>query len=368
MSWDAIIESNDSRWNEILRRFPKHDFYHLPGYVALEAERRGAKACAYVFSDDQGAFMVPFMESPIPLTLQPRGGSPLDALAPYGYGGPLVSMEGTEAQKNDFVAKALECLVDHLRCRGVCSILLRLHPLLELPLRPFEECGKLVLHGETVCMDLRQTPEAMLADMRHYFRNPIRRLEREGFHFEMDFEGRHMQEFAQLYHETMVRVHAEPHYFFSEEYFSGFRKTLGERFLLAHVRSPAGDIVSSGIFTVCSGITQYHLSGNSLGEKGSGASKLLLYGVAKWAAEQGQEKFNLGGGVGAKNDSLFLFKSGFSSGRALFHTWRLIVNEPVYLGLADQWEQNNRSVADSIEGFFPAYRKLLAPADIRRCA
>jgi hypothetical protein len=116
---------------------------------------------------------------------------------------------------------------------------------------------------------------------------------------------------------------------------------------------------------------QYHLSGNSLGGQGSDGSKLLLHGMRKWAHEQGLEKFHLGGGVGAKNDSLFVFKSGFSSGRATFYSWRLVVDQPVYDGLCRRWERLNRSAADSLSGYFPAYRKILPPPAVkteRQCA
>jgi len=371
MFFDGIIDAGDPRWNETLGRFPAHDFHHLPRYVALEADRRGAKAEAYVLQSDHGAFLVPLMESPVPVMLQPWGPSPTDVSAPYGYAGPLVVAEGDEDRREKFVALALARLTEHLRCRNICCLLLRFHPLLPLPLRPFQNLGHLVLHGETVDVDLRQTPEQLWSDTRRDFRNPINRMERQGFRFELDGEARQLEEFMKIYHETMLRVRADPQYFFSREYFLGLKQALGPGFVLAHVYNPAGKIVSSGVFTVCSGIVQYHLSGNSFDGQGSDGSKLLLHGIRQWAKENGCGHFHLGGGVGAKNDSLFLFKSGFSSGRAPFYTWRMVVDEPVYLRLCQQWERNNRTIADSPRGFFPAYRKMLpAPAaqPERECA
>jgi hypothetical protein len=236
-----------------------------------------------------------------------------------------------------------------------------MHPLIPVPLKPFQTHGRLVAHGETVCVDLHQSLEQMWSDTRHGFRNPINRMQREGYQFELDFTGRHLDEFMNIYHDTMLRVGAEPQYFFSEEYFRAFQRVLGPGFVLAHARSPAGEIISSGIFTVCSDIVQYHLSGNILGGQGSDGSKLILHGIRKWAREKGLSKFHLGGGVGAKNDSLFNFKSGFGSGRALYSTWRLVVDELVYGHLCQQWERQTRAAADPIKGFFPAYRKMLQP-------
>jgi len=371
MFWDDIIDSSDPRWVDTLRRFPRHDFHHLPGYVALEAERRGAKAIAYALQCDQGAFLVPLLESPVPLTLQPAGISPGDALAPYGYAGPLVVANGDEDQRNKFVSLALARLVEYLRCRRICSLLLRFHPLIPAPLKPFEDLGQLVFHGETVNVNLHQTTEQLWSDTRRDFRNPINRMERQGFRFELDPAGRHLREFVNIYHGTMLRVRADSNYFFSEEYFLGLKSALGAGFMLAHVRDPAGEIVSSGIFTNCTGIVQYHLSGNSLNGPGTDGSKFLLHGIRRWAKELGCDSFHLGGGVGAKNDSLFLFKSGFSSGRAAFHTWRLIVDEPVYQRLCRKWEKANQTLADTPQGYFPAYRKMLptpAAPNERQCA
>lgn len=282
MFWDDIIDASDPRWEETLLRFPRYDFHHLPRYVALEADRCGAKAAAYVLHGDQGAFLVPLLEAPVPLSLQPAGRSPEDALAPYGYAGPLVIAEGDENQRNQFVALALARLAEYLRCRNICALLLRFHPLLPVPLAPFAALGDLVFHGETVNVDLRQTAAQLWSDTRRDFRNPINRMARQGFRFELDPAARHLGEFVKIYHDTMLRVRADPNYFFSEEYFHGLQSALGAGFMLAHVRDPAGAIVSSGVFTACSGIVQYHLSGNSLGGPGSDGSKFLLHGIRQW--------------------------------------------------------------------------------------
>ena len=357
MNLCAIVEAGDPLWLEMLRFIPQHDFHHLPGYVALEAGRRGGQACAFVYREGEAAFLVPFVQSAVPLTLQPRRVIQADALSPYGYAGPLVNAPGGEEQRNAFVAKALARMVDLLRERGVCTVFIRFHPLLVPPLEPFQALGTLVLHGETVWADLRQSPEELWSDTRKTFRNSINRCERNGCKFAMDPAGEFFGDFLRLYHETMRRVGAAPEYFFPEIYFRKMQQALGTGFQLAHVRNPAGVIVSSGLFTVCAGIVQYHLTGNSLDETGMEASKLLLHGVRRWGHEHGCEKFHLGGGVGARNDSLFLFKSGLSSGRAPFYSWRIIVDEKVCGTLCRQWEKLNQEPADGADGFFPPYRK-----------
>ncbi len=371
MFWDDIIEAGDPRWEESLRRCPRHDFYHLPDYVALEAERRSGQAKAYLCQQDGGLVLVPYIESPVPLVMQPGGEAPNDVLAPYGYCGPLLYSDGGERESAQFFSLALSRLAEHLRHRNICSMLLRLHPLFPLPTEAFRAQGRLVFHGETVWSDLRDTPEQIWSDTRGRYRSYIHALQRQGFRVELDPAGREMFTFIDLYYETMRRVHASPEYFFSMDYFRSLQRLLGPRFMLAHVRSPAGEIVSSSIFTVCQGVVQYYLSGNNIGEEGANALKLLLHEVRGWAQATGQEKFHFGGGVGARKDSLFQFKSGFSSRRAPFYTWRMVVDDENYSRLCRRWERLNRVDADPIDGYFPAYRKMIPPQERqteRRCA
>ncbi|HVU38381.1 MAG TPA: GNAT family N-acetyltransferase [Opitutales bacterium] len=370
MPLDDVIDAGDPRWSEFLRKFPRHDFYHLPAYVTLEAERRGGRARAYVYHDNLGTMMIPFVESSAPLAMQPSGLPTQDALAPYGYTSPLVELRGGERENGELLARVLERLAEHLRQRNICAMLMRFHPLLPVPQASFRTHGRLVTHGETVWCNLRQSPEALWGETRGRYRSYIHALEREGYQVEFDPAGRDMDAFFEIYYDTMRRVNAAPDYFFSKEYLQSLQKLLGERFLLAHVRSPAGRIVSSGFFTFCQGLVQYHLSGNDIGDEGANALKLLLHRVRLQARDAGYEKFHLGGGVGARKDSLFQFKSGFSPQRATFCTWRMVVDQPAYDRLCRQWERLNRAMADPPEGFFPAYRKMLPPppAIERRCA
>lgn len=67
---------------------------------------------------------------------------------------------------------------------------------------------------------------------------------------------------------------------------------------------------------------------------------------------------HLGGGVGAKTDSLFYFKSGFSDRRHEASVWRWVVLPGIYKELCDRrmhWYRKNDANAASA-GYFPAYR------------
>jgi hypothetical protein len=74
---------------------------------------------------------------------------------------------------------------------------------------------------------------------------------------------------------------------------------------------------------------------------------------------RGDEFLHLGGGLGASSDdSLFMFKSGFSPVRHRYDTLRVIADEPAYRRLVED-RARQEGVAPShlfSSGYFPAYR------------
>ena len=84
---------------------------------------------------------------------------------------------------------------------------------------------------------------------------------------------------------------------------------------------------------------------------------MMLHFVSLWAKERGNKKFHLGGGVGASEDNLFFFKSGFSKLRADYYTWRIIFDREMYDAAEAQWKDLAKVPPDDISQFFPSYRK-----------
>jgi hypothetical protein len=62
--------------------------------------------------------------------------------------------------------------------------------------------------------------------------------------------------------------------------------------------------------------------------------------------------YNLGGGVGFKEDSLFTWKAAFSPLHLPYKTWRYIANPAVYNALLEERGIDKNSNID----FFPLYR------------
>src|SRR5580692_6872502 len=351
MLWD-LVEPGSELWTLALREV-RHDFYHLPAYVQLGVSQyEGGRPRAFIARDAEGLFLAPLILRPIEAG---AGDSSLfDAISPYGYASPVVSVRpGCDASK--FLDRAIDALIECLLEARVVSVFCRLHPLLSLPDEPLARRGVVVKHGPTIYCDLRQSSEEFWLQTRTTVRRQIRRVQSEGFVAEEDTTWRNYDEFQTVYADTMRRVGASEWYFFDREHFAELRRALAEQMHLIVVR--LGEVVvCAGLFAETCGIVQYHLAGTRDGFEKSDASKLLIHFARQWGKDRGNDVLHLGGGVGAAHDSLLHFKGGFSKLRSNFHSWRLIVDEPAYRELVAQNRAQASVTDDSPNGFFPEYR------------
>jgi CelD/BcsL family acetyltransferase involved in cellulose biosynthesis len=334
-----LLEVGDPRWTAFLET-AEHDMYHVPGYVALSAEHDGGRAHALLVEGRGAAMLLPFIIRPIPL-----GGQ--DATSPYGYPGPLLRGAPDVA----FVRDAFRAGIDRLAQDQVVSLFVRFHPLIGGA--PPDGVGTAVTHGETVSIDLTKSTEVLWSQMRRDHRTDIRRALEAGHVARADEAWEHFETFGRLYRDTMSRRAAEARYMFDNRYFQQLRLALGDAITLWVVE--IGGIVAAAALLVNSGeIVQYHLAGWDVQFARARPSKLLLHGARGWAKEQGARHLHLGGGVGGAHDSLFEFKAGFSPERHLFHTLRVVVDEPAYRQLVAA--RDPRLDPASRDGFFPLYR------------
>lgn len=349
-----FIEPHDPRWSEFLERAP-HDVYQLPRYLELAARYEGGAPVAFYAEDSHSAFLLPLLLREVPASLDTASGL-LDATSPYGYPGLLAAGPGAVQGLDAF----LEAFRAEARARRIVSAFLRLHPFLGPRPELLSEQGLALYHGEVVFLDLTRTPEELWGEVRGSHRTRINRLRRKGFVASID-DQRSYDAFPALYRATMTRVAAAEFYYFSDAYFRDLRAALGERLHLHLVRSPRGEIAAAGLFTTTGEIVQYHLGATAAAYLSEAPSKLLFHAVSGWARERGYRILNLGGGVGGGTDSLFHFKAGFSSSRAAYHTYRMVLDRGAYELLQRRWDARFGEGAAPPD-FFPSYRYGI-PAD-----
>ena len=343
-----------AQWQQALDRCAPYDFYHLPEYHVVEEE--SGEGTAHLLVYEEGGFTIA-----LPLLVRDLEANWKDATSVYGYAGPVCSHAILpEAVVRNFQS----ALTRKLREFGVVTVFSRLHPWLTQR-NLLEGLGDFQT-TRTVSIDLTRDPALQRSQYRKAYKEGINRLRRLGLTVVHDVEGRHLDDFMGIYHETMLRVEAREQYFFPDAYFHRFWEALGSR---AHlfVCHHQGRALCAGLFVTCHGIIQYHLGGTLNDALKLAPMKLLVDDVRLWGNQQGHRAFHLGGGTTADPaDSLLHYKLGFSDTTHEFATWRWTLLQDVHDRLCEakrQWNESHQlRIADA--SFFPAYRSPTIPCDL----
>jgi hypothetical protein len=344
--WLDPIEDRPA-WFSILERC-RHDFHQLPGYAELEGRRLGGRGCAIAIETSEGAALLPVIVRPLPTALGVEG---IDVRSPEAYPAPVFTNHDPT-----FTTAAIDGFVATMRERGVVSAFIRMHPLLEVPLEACAAHGTIVEHGPTVWIDLEADEATQWSGIRATHRNLIRRAKREGFVVRFDDTFAELDAFFSVYAETMERLDAQWGDL-GRAYLEQLTAVLGSRGFLALVEHE-GQVTAGGLFTRSCGIVQYHYSGTASAWQQASPSRLMLDEVRRRCAALGDWRMHLGGGVGTREDALFRFKCGFSSHRATFRTWRMILDGDREADLDARWRALGGDTTLA-SGFFPRYRAPL---------
>jgi CelD/BcsL family acetyltransferase involved in cellulose biosynthesis len=287
---------------ETLMGVVQYDFYHLPQYHRVEEHR--LKAIAHLFTYCEGDYLIA-----LPLLLRSAEEVQTgwnDATSVYGYGGPVASHKRIpESVIRNFQAALREALLE----RRVIAVFSRLHPLIPQQdlLSGLGECRT---SGQTISVDLMQSLQKQREQYRTTIRRQInKRHQQRSVVCLKDPEKRYLTEFASIYEETMRRVNAADIYFLGEDYFNDLAREL-RSILHLFVAMVDGKAAAAGMFTICDGVVQYHLGGTRNEFLKLSPMTLIFDTVRLWANKIGAHAFHLGGGVGAKEDSLFHYKAG----------------------------------------------------------
>lgn len=334
-----LLGPDSTAWAAVLAE-ARHDFYHLPRYVAASAPNDGGEPRALIIEARGRRLLLPVVVRAIP-------GDRHDACSPYGYPGPIQ----TGTPDAEFERDALLAGIEFLRAEGMVSLFIRTHPLLN-PTPP-QGVGVLVRHGDTVAVDLTLSGHELWRQTRRNHRQQIRQALDKGYAVEIDPDWRHIREFKAMYRSTMDDCSADVYYYFDDAYFEALRQALGSRVHLA-IAHRDSVVAAAGMFVVTGGIAEMHLTGHDARFTADQPMKLLFHHVRTWCCEQGIDVLHLGGGRGGIEDSLFHFKAGFSRLRQPYHTVRVVIDEVAYARLA----ATRGGVGDPSDPLqpFPAYR------------
>lgn len=350
-----IMDSGSSLWLKTLEII-RHDSYHLPGYVDLEAQRTNANAEAILIADDDKIFFLPYLLRDCNDLFADT--EVFDVISPYGY--PSIVLSEAATKDREFVKLAMKQLISALRERGVCSAFFRLHPILNQGFEEILAPEVCQITGETISIDLRLSVSEIWQQTQKSQRKQISRCNRDGFTVRMVPVIPYIDEFTQVYHETMRRASSVEYYYsFDSQYFLQLAEALGDKLHLCVVELN-NQIASAGLYTECCGIVQSTLGGTRTKFLKQSPNSLRVDYARCWAKERGNDFLHLGGGVGSSKDGVYHFKATFSQHRDNFLTMRLIIDEEKYRHLVELRAKYLNTETEKLlnSNFFPAYRSI----------
>ncbi len=354
-----IISPTDIRWRGYLDTIP-HDFYHLPSYLELEAKRHGALAEAIIVRDGDSILFLPYLVRNCCEIWQSSDlcvSEIYDVISPYGYPGMLVSKSG---QNQNFIKQSWDLIQRNWQERNICSAFIRLHPILNSYLDYWlDDNVRSIVYDRShvVTCNLTAPIEELWRQTRQNHRTKINKLRRAGFITKILPIAQCLDVFIDIYQETMQRVNASSTYFFDRSYFEKLAQALGDRGNICSVELD-GKVVAASIITEFSGIVQYHLGGTLTEFLPYSPNTIMFDYIRRWAKERNNKYFNLGGGLGGSQDSLYHFKSGFSKETKIYTVIRSIVDRDSYTYLTKLRSEHLSKDLQATSGssFFPIYR------------
>ncbi|MBQ7828767.1 MAG: peptidoglycan bridge formation glycyltransferase FemA/FemB family protein [Clostridia bacterium] len=345
MSLYVYTTEQSNKWDEIVRSFKSHDVYYLSGYVkAFQVHGDGQPLLFYYEGKDIRGINVVMQRDIAEDTYfgdKISRGTFFDFITPYGYGGWLIEGEGNKEP-------LFEEYEQWCRTHNVVSEFVRYHPVLnnaEMS-KPFYD---VIALGKTIAMDL-SSPDIIFQNLTSQNRNKFRKAQKSGINIYRGHYPEIYKIFKEIYNQTMDSDHAKAYYYFGDEFYESIINDLSDEAQIFWAELD-GKIIAASIMIAANGYMNYHLSGSLREYQNLAPTNLLIYKAAIWGSLNGYKSLHLGGGVGSKEDSLYLFKSGFNRN----DTKQFSIGKKIYLNdvYDDLVSMKNCDVAVN---YFPQYR------------
>ena len=272
-----------------------------------------------------------------------------DSITPYGYGGVLFEGDISEDHIADFWNEFLQMMEKE----HIVDNFVRYHPILRNA-EPMKYISDVLDLGKTIALDLA-SPDTIWNNIISKNRNMIRKAEKNGIEIHHGKDLALFKNFRSIYNATMDKDHAEPYYYFGEDFYESIHKDMIDNYEMFYAMLD-GQIIAMSIIIFTNKQMHYHLSGSVIEYRNLAPSNLLLYKAALWGYEQGYKTFHLGGGVGSGEDNLYKFKSAFNKNSDFqFSIGKQIFDQKQYDELVALRTSNDVEF-DRESNFFPVYR------------
>lgn len=343
----VILTKYSQRWRGDL--FIMIDLYSDKNYCLLYEAIENGTCEEFEYADELGTVRHLFIKKLIPLRFSDT--NYYDLITPYGYGGPVIKKLVIEDKKEELVSRFSEAFHTYCTDHQIVSEFVRFHPI-KNNAKDFESCYDVHFRRLTTGVTLKGSEDPVLDEFSSSTRKRIRKALKDGVTYRITVNPDNLDEFKNIYLQTMKRIDADPLYFFDDEYFSNCLKYFGENLILVEALFES-EVIGAELHFLSGTVIHTHLSGSSSDHNYLSPVYVMTYAIVLWAKEQGVELIHSGGGQTSEpDDSLYLFKKKFGKNTEFnYYIGYKIWNEEVYQQLTQL------AKLDPSTEFFPSYRQ-----------
>lgn len=333
MNYKILTLKEVADWEKFIALVPvnQHDIYFTPEYYSLYENYGDGKALCFVYEKDGDIALYPFLQNSVNELGYDLDDEYFDIQGAYGYNGVISSTYSPL-----FIQEFYKTFNSFCTDNKIIAEFVRFHPLLN-NYKFSSENYKIIFDRKTVFIETSRPEDDIYSTFQTSTRKQIRRCinrhEIKILKIEKDLS--YLDDFLQIYWETMERVNSIKYLYFNKEY---FKNLLLHADSIQYVAIYENKPVASIIALFGKDYMHGHLGGALTSFLNLSAYSLLYWEMIKTAKERGLKILHFGGGsTSAQDDKLLEFKRNFSSQLADFYIGKKIHNDEKYKQVFDQW-------------------------------
>jgi len=321
------------------------DIYFLPEWGKAHQDLEKGDASVFEFEDQSGHIYYQFIKRRVSDGLDL--GLYYDIITQYGCNGPII-LDHNPAEKEKLLSRFDEIFNEYCRDEKIIAEYVRFSPWL----KNHQDFGKfytLKYNDYTLYTDLT-VGDFFMEEYCSKIRTKIRKSQKLGVRIEYDLSGKSLNEFCNLYKQTIQKNEISDYYHFDENFLLRVFKSLNNRQFLINARFE-DKYISSAIFMEFGDYLHFHLVANDYNHYEKNGNSLIMYEAAMWGQKNGKKQMHIGGGTSGE---LFAFKKQFTKkGICDFYIGKKVRDEHVYSKLVDLKIKTGQ-IHDT--SYFPLYR------------
>jgi len=307
----------------------------------LNAANDGGDYFQYVFEDENGIVLHPFVKRPtrlLPATY--------DILSPTGFSGPIV-IDCREGRKEELIRNFDRGFQTYCETNGIVAEYVRFSPWLKNH-QDFGSLYELKHHGYTYGIDL--TKDYFNDEFNSSRRCRIARAENAGVKVGFDFSGETIAEFYRLYQMMYAKNNPgdiEKRLMLSNDYMADMVRLCRGHMFIANAFI-GRKTISSTVYLYSGKYLHSYLTGNDPEFYDFNANSVVISKACEWGRKTGKVALQQGG---ARNEGIAVFKKQFTQKCILdFHVGYRVRQNALYERLVAIRGEANKA-------YFPAYRE-----------